>query len=491
MDLTQLTRASPRLRMSPSVPPPQDPRRAPLVIGSLKRLRARISPIEALDPPPSAAEVRLFDSTRLGVVHQEWGLLFAAFLGVAAVWWLFDPLVFTPEIAKIYGAMRLQMVIVFSVALLLRRFLKPGWASVIVGVGAIVACFWAMGVAMGQLPGLLGIQYLYFGPVLAVAAPVRAGPRLVQALLFAVTPWAGALYSLGGVLPEEAKGTLASTLAFVGLAMLLGEWLFQFVEANHINGQRLAVLRDRLGERVDEQAGELRALAHELLMARDSERRWLSQELHDALGQELTSMSQTTALATLQFNRGLVEDASVTLEDVSTLIDRVHETMRRIVSRMRPVVVEQLGLPDALQSLVDEVNGQGGLHAELHLEGLGSGEPSPVVADTIYRVVQEALHNVVRHSSAARVDVRLEVGTDESHLSVVDDGTPTGPHLDPRSTHLGLIGIRERVIGCGGHSHWGPRPDGGFGVEVTLPQAAPRGDTGAQGHRLASERGSQ
>ncbi|MHC3468996.1 sensor histidine kinase [Streptomyces sp. 7R007] len=123
----------------------------------------------------------------------------------------------------------------------------------------------------------------------------------------------------------------------------------------------------------------------------------------------------------------------------------------------------------ALPALVRQVGGSAGLRAELRT----TGAPRPLPPDTevaVYRVVQEALTNTVKHAYASRATVELNWTEDALTVTVTDDGR--GP-AGPGGGH-GLIGIRERAAACGGAAEAGPGPDGGFRVAVRLPVAADR-----------------
>ncbi|MER5225694.1 sensor histidine kinase [Streptomyces flaveus] len=150
--------------------------------------------------------------------------------------------------------------------------------------------------------------------------------------------------------------------------------------------------------------------------------------------------------------------------------------LRRIlgVLKQEPVNGASVRLPQpgvtALPELARQVTDTTGLRVELHT----TGDPRPLHPDTevaVYRVVQEALTNTVKHAYASFARVELDWAEDELKLTVTDDGR--GPSAPGIGGH-GLIGIRERAAACGGTARTGPGPDGGFRVVVRLPAAVDR-----------------
>jgi signal transduction histidine kinase len=120
-----------------------------------------------------------------------------------------------------------------------------------------------------------------------------------------------------------------------------------------------------------------------------------------------------------------------------------------------------------LDGLVDRVRASG-LPVQVVSRGAGRAVP-PGVDLSAYRIVHEALTNVLKHAGSANATVRLDYGDDELRLSVVDDGHGRDAASRPTGTGQGLIGIRERVAVVGGEVEAGPRVDGGFEVSVRLP----------------------
>ena len=207
------------------------------------------------------------------------------------------------------------------------------------------------------------------------------------------------------------------------------------------------VLR-RLHERIEE---ETRRIAH---------------TLHDEAAQLLASVH--VALAAMSHD--LPPSARGRLEEVRGLLDRIEDDLRRLSHELRPTILDDLGLLPALQFLAEGIAKRTGLLIEVG--GSTHGRLPPVVETALYRIVQEALTNAVRHADAARVRVELQREPQAIRCSIADDGVgfdaPTvlahrgGPGL-------GLVGIRERLEAVRGSVQINSAPGQGTRLHVAIP----------------------
>lgn len=434
----------------------------------LDALRTGFGMLEHLAVPASDSEEAAFASDLARLRRRLLLVTLLAALAINGAWWLLDPLVFSADVVASYADLRLE-VTVFFVAGVALLALTPPLPRVTATTAAVSVVGFCALCAYHLAPlGLLGLQYLTPMPLLAVLLGLGGRARLGVIAAIVASTWGAVLVVHGGSLPPGTGGTFASTIAIGLLAHAFGAWLVQLLHTRHVNQQRLHALTADLEGHVDAQARHLRALAQELLAARDGERRWLSQELHDALGQELTAMRHTSDLASLQLRRGLVTEAEETIEDIGTLVTRVHGTLRRILAHMRPEAVEQLGLVEAVRALVDDA-GRRGLDASLTLDEVALEELTAPVDVALYRILQEALTNVLRHADARTVTVRLGRVGSTLQLDVVDDGIGLRSEPETGVCHVGLIGIGERARLCGGVASWFEPPSGGLTVHVELP----------------------
>lgn len=215
---------------------------------------------------------------------------------------------------------------------------------------------------------------------------------------------------------------------------------------------------------------QLHALSMRLLDVREEERTRIAHDLHDELGQSLTALKmQLAALgaappATPQELRGQ-------LDALGQLVDQMVQTVRRISTDLRPVVLDRVGLAAGVDCLAAEFRASAGIACEMTADLRGS-EVSPSAATAIYRIVQEALTNVARHARAHRVRILLRARDGEIRLDVDDDGVGLGPPVRHSPPALGLLGIRERAAILGGRAEVVGRAAGGTSVRVRIPHAA-------------------
>jgi len=210
---------------------------------------------------------------------------------------------------------------------------------------------------------------------------------------------------------------------------------------------------------------KLKALSDRLLVVQEEERSRIARELHDDLGQSLTALKMDV-IGMLQKS----EQKSPVADRILRTLDATVTSIQRISSELRPSILDDLGLVAALESEGRLFEERTGIETELSLPQDARIEPH--CATAIYRIVQEALTNVARHSNASRVEIRLRQRTEELLLEIRDDGRGvTDDELrDPRS--LGLLGIRERADLFGGTVHFEGVAGRGTIVSVRIPAMA-------------------
>ncbi len=173
--------------------------------------------------------------------------------------------------------------------------------------------------------------------------------------------------------------------------------------------------------------------------------RRVAQRLHDDAGQMLA----TVYLELARIKRDCPAETATKIDGVVRLLDQVREQIRDLSHELRPPILDRLGLIPALQYLADGYNKHSGLELVVPEQPV---DIPPAIQVVLYRVVQEALSNVVRHAEASKAEVRLWVAPGRVHCVVRDNGTGFNmPEQGPSSAPgLGLLGIYERVTALGG-----------------------------------------
>ena len=229
------------------------------------------------------------------------------------------------------------------------------------------------------------------------------------------------------------------------------------------------------------QPSEEGELSRHLLKVQEEERRRISRELHDETGQALMVLRfQLEMLAGQDENRQVAGKVREALE----LLDRTIEGLRRTIARLSPRVLEEFGLSTAIRRQVQWLAKQTGMKASMEIpENWSSTDHDLDVA--LYRSVQEALHNVAKHSQASNFSVRLKVSGDTVTLQVEDDGVG----FPRRAAHVrgfGLTGMRERAAALGGSMKIRSERGKGTSIQVQLPRVAKDEKGAAPGLKHAS-----
>jgi PAS domain S-box-containing protein len=213
------------------------------------------------------------------------------------------------------------------------------------------------------------------------------------------------------------------------------------------------------------QQEELRTrLIEQVMTAQDEERGRIARELHDETGQSLTAL--LVGLRTIEGSRTIAE----AVELAQLLRETAAQTLRdvgRLARGLHPSVLDDLGLAVAVTRHVQECARVHGIVEDTRIEGLESDPPLPLVQNTVYRVLQEALTNVAKHAGARRVSVRLVRDEAMVELRVRDDGVGFEPGANPRG--LGLQGMRERAALLGGAVQLESEPGEGTMITARFP----------------------
>ena len=219
-------------------------------------------------------------------------------------------------------------------------------------------------------------------------------------------------------------------------------------EMTHQNSREASATWRLLNERLE---GEAKRIAH---------------ALHDEAGQPLAtayiSLDELAPELPPRLRRRLLETRGI--------LDRIGEELRRISHELRPTILDDLGLVPALEFLAEGVSRRGGF--KVNVEGAIEGRLPPAVETALYRVVQEALTNVSRHSRARNVGLKLRREGSEVVCTVRDDGVgfdPRKAQSEGGHTGLGLIGMKERLAAVGGSLTLSTLPGQGAALMFAIP----------------------
>lgn len=218
---------------------------------------------------------------------------------------------------------------------------------------------------------------------------------------------------------------------------------------------RVAQAYNSMLERLQEERARSSGRA---LQAQEEERVRISRELHDEVGQSLTALLLSLAQAAQE----CPPEALLPIERAQDLARKVLDDVREISASLRPSVLNDLGIVPALNSLISEFTGLGGLTLRKEIHHIGPASPEQEL--TLYRVAQEALTNVHRHAQASTATISLRRVGDTAVLAVEDDGI--GVTALPGT---GRTGMHERALLVGGTLDVVRRPEGGTCVCLQVP----------------------
>ncbi len=227
----------------------------------------------------------------------------------------------------------------------------------------------------------------------------------------------------------------------------------------------------------EHELGESRQLLRDMVVQgealREEERKHIAREIHDELGQVLTSLRIDVGLLRLRFgvqNPALLEKA----QEITVLLDRAIQGVRNVASNLRPAALD-VGIVSAIEWLSDEFTKHTGVPCVVRLtkKHIDMNETLAVV---VFRIVQESLTNVARYAEASSVEITLAQGADVLHVIVCDNGRGFDSTNNNNRKSFGLLGMRERAMALGGTVEIVSAPQQGTVVSVRIPTQL-NGDT--------------
>jgi signal transduction histidine kinase len=230
----------------------------------------------------------------------------------------------------------------------------------------------------------------------------------------------------------------------------------------------LAIDRARMTDALREREMRIVELSGHLLKAQEEERKRISRELHDETGQ---------ALMVIRLYLGMLDGtvktraAKAKIGELFAVVDRTIEGIRRIIGRLSPLVLQELGLISAIRKEAKDLAKTAGVRSRVAI-GDDVGRLDSVIETAIYRVVQECLHNVAKHAQAQNVNIQMEREGDTLKLAIEDDGMGIRAVSNPLRPSFGMAGMQERIATLGGQMKVDSRKGEGTRISVTVPAPA-------------------
>ncbi len=270
--------------------------------------------------------------------------------------------------------------------------------------------------------------------------------------------WWQTLVSAAGVLVVAALAYLAARRALRPTGAMMatlqrlerGDLSARMPVAGPSELRRIGAQFNRMANRLQDTVDTQRRLADRLLTVREEERRHLARELHDELGQSLTSIRAEVAFVD-EVARESVPALQPSVDALTRTCEGMVTSVRHIVQQLRPPGLEAFGLTACLQQLVDSWQRRDAGCCDYRLQIDGDLDCwDDTLSVSVFRLVQEGLTNAVRHGQASRIEVAVSERADGLHLRVQDNGPLQQPPSLPTSGGQGLLGMHERVQALGG-----------------------------------------
>lgn len=203
---------------------------------------------------------------------------------------------------------------------------------------------------------------------------------------------------------------------------------------------KLKVMHDITKLKSDEE--RLKLLTHHQTRILEDERQYIARELHDEVGQIISGL-----VVNMQLIETQVDDRDYVLrkvQEINRLLGNVSDNLHNIAMSLRPASLDHLGLVAAIQQYVDALKGMSQVNIVVNNHGLHQRLPNNIET-MIYRIVQEALTNVIRHAHATKAEIILKITGHKLIVSIEDNGIGFDPNIPPTPSHIGLLGMQERV----------------------------------------------
>jgi len=225
--------------------------------------------------------------------------------------------------------------------------------------------------------------------------------------------------------------------------------------------------RKKAQEVMKETSAQLRQLTAHLLNVREEERKRIGREIHDELGQQLTAIKMDVAW--IDKKTAPENEAFKTkLKNVISLLDGGNQSIRRILNELRPVILDDYGLLEALKWQGQQFTKNTGIPITFKTTETQI-KIAEEIATCVFRVFQEALTNITRYAKAGKVVISLDIDEDNVLLNIEDDGKGFDPELTKTKKSFGILGMKERVVSLNGNFNLVTAPGSGTKITISLP----------------------
>lgn len=347
-----------------------------------------------------------------------------------------------------------------------RCFAEPGYAPALLRwiMGALIGNDVIYRSGLGQYPGIK-VAEVAVRPDIASEAVEAWGQ--ISILLWVTL----GILLLNFLIYMPVRRALRPTEAILHALgrMEAGDLTARLPNCELIELQRISTVFNHMADRLQQTISQQQKLAEHLLTLGEEDRRHLARELHDELGQSLTSIKAEVAYANELARESLPELLPCT-QAIARTASHMMESLQGLLRQLRPIGLEEFGLAAGLEQLVEGWNqrSHGRCQYRLAIHGELADFPDNLNV-SLYRIVQESLTNATRHGEASEVEVVLRRG-DVILLTIEDNGVPV-PEPLPRPG-MGVLGMHERVQALGGTFSLSPRTPRGMRVTVGIPLSA-------------------
>ena len=231
--------------------------------------------------------------------------------------------------------------------------------------------------------------------------------------------------------------------------------------------------RQEIAERIrsEQQVQELLRhnsdLAQRLFTAQEDERRALARELHDEMAQTVTAIR--TEAAVLTAHQASPQEVHLSAQRIAEAAQQVSQMTRHMLLQLRPMALDSMGLREAVLALCQQWQNSSGIECECEIPDLMDSDAQDYLCVTVYRLVQESLTNVAKHSRATKVLLNLHTTSQGNLLLTIRDNGRGLPSVQNSSQGFGLLGMRERVASLKGSFHLHTEPGQGVEISIELP----------------------